>query len=305
MRWVARCIVVLLAVSVQVVLADRAPPLSWQMDELKPRSVTSVIEVKGIDASASRQRDTQEFKPGTPLLFAEARSAMVDVLARADRVLVDGFWIARLAIQAPGATDLNLHFARVVLPPRAMLHIYDAEMAVFQGPLIPPRRQPKAAQALWTPVIPGESGLIEISWPASSDLPVVELAEIWVGYRDLFGTRGGPFLNAKAGTCNNDVVCIEGDPWRDEIRSVARYSVNGGLCTGTLVNDSDSSLTPYFLTAYHCGVSEATVAGMVFYWNYESPVCGQLGGGSLTQNQTGAIFRARRQDVDMALVELA
>jgi subtilisin-like proprotein convertase family protein len=30
-----------------------------------------------------------------------------------------------------------------------------------------------------------------------------------------------------------------------------------------------------------------------------------LGGGSLTQNQTGAIFRARRQDVDMALVELA
>ncbi|NNF66660.1 MAG: hypothetical protein HKM98_04030, partial [Gammaproteobacteria bacterium] len=43
---------------------------------------------------------------------------------------------------------------------------------------------------------------------------------------------------------------------------------------------------------------------MVFYWNYETPVCGQLGGGDLTDNQIGAIFRASRTNVDFSLVEL-
>jgi hypothetical protein len=43
---------------------------------------------------------------------------------------------------------------------------------------------------------------------------------------------------------------------------------------------------------------------MVVYWNFQSPTCGQQGGGSLADNQTGAIFRADYSSSDFTLVEL-
>lgn len=295
----------LLLLVIPAAAENREPPRSWQLNDAKAQPLLVSVSVPGIDALQTRKDDLSPEKPGTPLQFASPRPLQLNVLEQAEKALIDGFWVARLAVQAKGATDLNLHFSHVDLPAGARLHIYDAAHDVFQGPLAPPQQQPKGARALWTPVVPTGSAVIEVSWPKDAAAPTVELAEIWLGYRDLFGYYGGPFLSTKAGACNNDVVCAEGDPWRDEIRSVARYTINGGLCTGTLVNDATTSLTPYFLTAYHCGVDASSAANMVFYWNFESSNCGDLSGGSLTQNQSGSIFRARRQDVDMALVELS
>ena len=68
--------------------------------------------------------------------------------------------------------------------------------------------------------------------------------------------------------------------------------------------DVPRSFRPFFLTADHCGINADNAASVVTYWNFESPVCGQLSGGSLDQNQTGAILRSSRSDVDMALIEL-
>jgi len=51
-------------------------------------------------------------------------------------------------------------------------------------------------------------------------------------------------------------------------------------------------------------VSAANAASMVVYWNFQSPICGALSGGSLAQNQSGATFRAAKYDVDFCLVEL-
>ena len=53
-----------------------------------------------------------------------------------------------------------------------------------------------------------------------------------------------------SGSCNNNVICPEGDPWRDQIRSVAMITVGGsGFCTGQLINNCANDGTPYFLTA--------------------------------------------------------
>jgi hypothetical protein len=43
---------------------------------------------------------------------------------------------------------------------------------------------------------------------------------------------------------------------------------------------------------------------LVFYWNYESPTCGQRGGGSLQDNQIGATFIASEAVSDFLLVRL-
>jgi hypothetical protein len=43
---------------------------------------------------------------------------------------------------------------------------------------------------------------------------------------------------------------------------------------------------------------------VVTYWNFESPICGQLDGGSLEQAISGSTFLARRRDADFCLIEL-
>lgn len=60
------------------------------------------------------------------------------------------------------------------------------------------------------------------------------------------------------------------------------------LCTGQLFNTTAEDGTPYMLTAEHCVENASQAASVVAFWNYESPTCGSLSGGSLIQNQSGA-----------------
>jgi hypothetical protein len=69
--------------------------------------------------------------------------------------------------------------------------------------------------------------------------------------------------------------------------------------------DAPGDFRAFFLTANHCGINSGNASTVVVYWNYQSPTCGQHGaGGSLAQNQSGAIFRASKTDVDFSLIEL-
>ncbi|MCP4067425.1 MAG: hypothetical protein GY741_04005, partial [Phycisphaeraceae bacterium] len=144
---------------------------------------------------------------------------------------------------------------------------------------------------------------VELAIPAETKFePELELAQIGWGFRDLFETEG-PI--DRQGSCNNDVVCSVGDPWRDDIASEATYSTGGStFCSGQMLTNTNNDYRNFFLTAYHCGINSSNAASMVVYWNFESPNCGDLCCGSLSDNQTGATFRARRSESDFCLVEL-
>ncbi|MDH3786595.1 MAG: trypsin-like peptidase domain-containing protein, partial [Acidobacteriota bacterium] len=118
------------------------------------------------------------------------------------------------------------------------------------------------------------------------------------GYRE-FGSDN------RSGSCNVDVICPDGDGWRGEIPSVAAISTGGSLfCSGFMVNNTAQDTTPYFMTAYHCGISAGNAASLVTYWNYETDSCGGARNGSLNQFQTGSFFRSRWSTSDFALVEM-
>lgn len=284
-------------------IGDRQPPASWQTELSVQAGELPAETFAAIDPQQLRQRDADPARMGEPLQFAEpyaSRAGLAshgrwDTLAGGDRI-----W--RLRVEVPGATDINVGFSRLHLPRGARLHIYDAGQTFFQGGW--GHEANSANGEFWTPVIPGDSAVIELYLPAGASEPELQLEQVAGGYRDFFGQAGGPYT-IRQGSCNNDVVCPEGDPWRDEIRSVAVYQRSGAwMCTGTLINDVPGSLTPWFLTAYHCGITAGNDQTVVVYWNFESTSCGDLGGGSLADNQTGTIYRASRSDVDMALVEL-
>ena len=212
----------------------------------------------------------------------------------------DGARVWRLEVSAPGALSLNLGFTTYWLPRGARLEVAPAaggDAVVFDDGDNADHGQ------LWTPAIAGDALTLRLTVPADAAAePLLELGWVNAGYR---GLGRAAAAGDKSGACNVDVACAEGDAWRQEIAAVGLLSINGFLtCTGTLVNNTSADRRPYLLTAYHCGLTAITAPTLVVYWNYESPACGQHGGGALTQFSSGSTLRATWSGSDFTLVEL-
>ncbi|MDY0109662.1 MAG: FlgD immunoglobulin-like domain containing protein [Candidatus Krumholzibacteria bacterium] len=266
-----------------------------------PLAAVARLEFAAVDLDAAAREDEIRARDGEPARFAIAEH--ISLTPETDgtwEVLADPrFLLWRLRIHAPGCLSLNAGFEHFQLPKGARLVIHPAGGTELAREYTERDHQPHGQ--LWTPVIIGDELVIELTLPAASRGDyALELVQIGKGYR-FFGED----RSQKSGWCNIDVVCPEGDPWRDEINSVAVYTLDGWwTCTGVMVNNTAEDGTPYFLSANHCGISASNAASMVVYWNYQSPVCGQLSGGSLADNQSGAIFRAAYSTSDFSLVEL-
>ena len=211
--------------------------------------------------------------------------------------LSDGSRLWRLRIASPGALSLNLGLRHFDLPVGARLWAYDAAGQRVEGPYT--WRDESPTGELWMPILLGAEIVLELHLPATADNARLEIGWVNHGYR-FFGEKPD-----KQGACNIDVVCPEVDPYRDQVRAVARYTISGlTLCTGNMVHNTAEDFRPFFLTADHCGINANNDHTVVVYWNYESPTCGQLSGGSLADNQTGSTFLANHFPSDVALIEL-
>ncbi len=222
---------------------------------------------------------------------------------------VDGTWIRlpdssrvwRLGVISVGARSLNFGFTTFRLPPGAMLHVYPADRREYWGAYT---GEDATDNQLWTPVVRGDEAVVELYVPAHSAFePELVLGRVGHDYR---GFRQIKERLEKSGVCNNDVVCPEGAPWNDEINSEGVYTVNGTwTCSGQMINSHASPPPAYFLTASHCGISSSNAPSVVIYWNYQSPVCGQQGGGSLAQYSSGTALKAKWSTSDFCLVQLS
>ncbi|MBI5384035.1 MAG: trypsin-like peptidase domain-containing protein [Verrucomicrobia bacterium] len=299
-RRMAACLLLCLAASTALA-RQGAPPPSLRRS-VQPLQSVSRLVLPATDAAQELAADAK-IGHGAPLRFAVPSKVHVTPATHGTwEALPDGrLWRLRLA--SDGATDLNLGFGTFWLPDGATLHLIAESEDYFQGPFTACDNKPHGQ--LWTPVVPGGSLVIELFVPSEGQQePQLVLTKVGAGYRNLFRRAKG-FSTPKAGDCNIDVVCPQAVAWRNEIRSVAWYSISGeATCSGTLIGNTADDFRPYFLTADHCELNSGNAASVVVYWNYQSPTCGQHGGGSLSQNQSGAIFRAARADVDVALIEL-
>ncbi len=241
-----------------------------------------------------RQLEKAQRTQPAPARFAAGEAvAMTPTNAGTWHDVADGrMW--RLRVHAPEAMSLNLIFTQFDLPEGAKLWIYDAAGRRVEGAYTARDRSHHGRLA--TPIIEGDEVIVELFMPRGAAAPALTLGSINKGYRSL----------EKAGTCNNDVVCPEGNAWRDQIRSVARYTISGQfVCTGQLMNNTAQNGAPYFLSANHCGVTANTDDTVVVYWNFQAATCGAQSGGSLAQNQSGSTLRATSTASDFTLMELA
>ncbi|HXU32924.1 MAG TPA: hypothetical protein VN851_20320 [Thermoanaerobaculia bacterium] len=269
-----------------------------------PTAVMPFVDVAALrveDLAREAQDLPDRFAQSIPVDFTPAGSGLWET--------VGGEAIWRLRVSSPGALSLNFGFTRYRMPAGGRLWIYSPDFARALGPFTEADNEEHGQ--LWTPVVWGDDLVIEVTVPAAKkgqlDLALTAVNHDYKGF-------GRPELKSRiaSGSCNVDVVCSTGDPWRREIRAVGNYTLNGSFdCTGSLVNDAARDFKAYFATARHCGAnSTATAATVVVYWNFQNSTCrgipggGGTGNGQLTQFNSGAFFRASSTTSDFTLLEL-
>jgi len=261
-----------------------------------------LLSVPPVDVRARLAEDDAQ-PVGRPYRFAEPKAVdLSPATAGWWDSLPDGSRRWRLRIGSAGAASLNLAFTEADLPKGATLTLSSADGSWRSKPIT---RARSAEGQIWTPIVPGDELLVELVLPAARVAALkLRLTQVNVGYRG-FGLQAAALPAPPSGACNVDTVCAEGDDWEDEIHAAAVYAYEGYLaCSGAMINNTAQDGTPFFLTANHCGVSTRNDDTIVVYWNFESPTCGRLGGGSLDEYTEGATYLAGWSTSDFTLIEL-
>lgn len=233
---------------------------------------------------------------GAPLRIGLARD--VAATADADRfggllewtALPDGSHVAALAFVASGARALRLGVRVEAVPPGAVLRFYGAPgspvLALDAAALASLRAlneqaglDADAATMAWGPDTEGPVGTLELELPPGVRpdelrLAVPQLSHLTQTVAEAVATKDRRDIGL-AGACNVDVMCTAHEA---ESRAVAKILFTRGgisfLCSGTLMNDTRDSRTPYLLTASHCVSQQADASNLVSYWFFRAAACG-------------------------------
>jgi len=202
--------------------------------------------------------------------------------------------IWKMRIKSEGAKSLNFGFTDFYMPTSASFYMTGVTSGERRGPFVSADNDPH--DQFWSPIIEDDEVLLELEVDvAQREFVRLHLAKVNHGFIK-FGS--GPERE-----CFLDVICGAADGWsrnddyRDIIRSVVMYSINGSrTCTGALINSAREDGTPYILTADHCNVSATNASTIVVYYNFENSTCrtqgstenGQSGDGQLDVFNSGA-----------------
>ncbi|QJR16460.1 hypothetical protein [Usitatibacter palustris] len=285
----------------ELAVSDKAAPIATLRiapANAVPRSLRfaplPAAEVEKIRTSARTQ--LKRMRIGVARDVSQAEGA-VPAAADLQWVAVPGGFAARISVTSPGAAAMRVALDVSGAPAGSEL--------VFFGSTRPERLEgPVRVDAIgdrtsawWSPVTEGETLTAEAFIPAGNDPAASGIAVRQAAHLVISPTENVTKALAKigeAGSCNIDAKCVDNpsQAYINARNSVARMSfiVGSGafLCTGTLLNDTDtSSQIPYFYSANHCFDAEEppyrtqaqkqVIANtLTTFWFYESATCGSL-----------------------------
>lgn len=210
-------------------------------------------------------------------LSAQSGPQSAGVVVRASSFTA--YWVTR--VHVAGAHRLRLRLTQAQIPLGVSMWVYGDTEAV--GPFGP--ELISTASDLWTPSVDGDSITLEVKLSLNAPIAVTfVLSDVLQQFA--LDSAGQPILStvdeSHIETCLVDGKCVTSatldviDLYRF---AVARLSFVKGpssfLCTGALLNDTDSSTTiPYFLTANHCFDSQNVASTLESFWNYFPSTCG-------------------------------
>ncbi len=227
----------------------------------------------------------------------------------------DKLW--QLEVVCPGALSVNFCYDKFWIPEGSKLFVYSKDRKHCIGAFTSTNNKGdrENIRGFATGLVYGDDVILEYYQPKEvSASAIISIEYVVHGYRYIqIETTGF----GGAGNCMVNVNCEEGRDWQQEKRAVALTLVNGHRwCTGSLINTTDLSQRPFFLTANHCLGSWANAPYTYdaetlpyldhysFYWNYEAPGCINDNIEPCRYSTSGAIVVANDSITDFALLRL-
>ena len=196
---------------------------------------------------------------------------------------------------SPSAAALRVELALKGAPVGLMVRFAGAAGSQVFGPY--PASMIAGQTPFWSPVLEGNTATIELALPAGAAVGDAMISLPLISHLVVAGAalkQADPLHSIGAsGSCEVDVACMSSTLQQQAataINAVARVVLTDlgqtYLCSGTLLNDSITSGTPYFLSANHCiddddddpaaskGSPAATAASINTYWFFQAARCG-------------------------------
>lgn len=283
--------------------------------------------IESQEALQTRAHKTQSSNTlGTPLnagvnRFIESIATIEKFNSYLDwETLADGSHLAALSIISPQATGSRFIFNIEQLHPKAELRFSSEsndEVFIVSGEEIinttfknnQENTNINIKHNLYiAPYLSGEQANVEIFLPKE-----ISLTDIKIAIPNLSHIFLAPDELELFQQRNSDQSCMvnaECDAsWDDVSNSVAKmlYTDAAGdsfICTGTLINDTQNSKTPYFLTANHCINSQQEASTLQTFWFYKTMSCQSNIVGNYTRLSKGADLLFNQAETDTALLRL-
>ena len=269
-------------------------------------------------------------EPGVALQVGQTRSITQTASAAATlgqfqwQSTPDGGQVGAISFSAQGAKGLRLGVLVKKLPGGAVLRVYSqsAPDQVYQvsGQEVLQRidanlaagDRSDEARTWWTPYLGQPDATLELELPPgtpvnSLDIAVPRLSHIFADLEALATQDALKLQVGESAYCQLDANCYS--DLQDERDAVARmiYVKSGSayLCTGTLLNDRESTGTPYFISANHCISSQTVASSLQTDWFYRSASCrsSQVNPGA-TQRTGGATLLFTSASTDTSFLRL-
>lgn len=299
-----------------------------------PRALPSSVVVQAVVPAAVNTANRSTFArpastervPGTPLQVAtgvKIAQPTIDLSGLNWVDLGDGSHVAQFPVTASGAAGLraaiSLQTSNVALTSRGrpldgiVLHIAGAGKEVFEVT----GKELTTDQLYWTPAVEGDALTIEVVLPRNVHPRDIALSIPQVSYFDQSPYKAGYSDGfGRSGSCESDVVCSPSTntpAYSNATAAVAKMLFtssddgNSYICTGTLLNNSNSPKRQLFWSAAHCIADQTTASTLQTIWFYNTTQCH---GSASTINQSvtvltgGATLLHRDASRDTLLLEL-
>ena len=277
---------------------DLGPPTAAESKSLVPpkQGAPAVIGFRRATSSANKVFSA---KLGITLQGTESGMARMTVSSGSAKALRVALDLSTLPADASIAVRGSDEFTRIVVAGRV------ADL-----------RKLNTVDGYWTPATQGERQYIEIMLPqvagkAAVTVRINALSHITIALSQLNAYALSVQKVGESGSCESNVVCQTGSDsaLANTATSVARMiftdAGNTSLCSGTLLNDTASSLTPNFYSAHHCISTQVVASTLNTFWFYDSPTCPNgTTVGAFVQRSGGAIYLFSNATIDGLLLRL-
>lgn len=295
-------------------LSTNELPVSFD-SKLKLREIsknaTPVATMPELDMPKIEMEDMENEGIGMPFRFGYKHKVSYDLnnsgiwyeLSNGDRL-----W--QLNVVCPKALSVNFCYDKFWIPEGGKLFVYSKDRKQFIGAFTSKNNKGDRGHlhGFATELIFGSDVVLEYYQPkeVSTDA-IISLDYIIHGYRSVKAGAG-------ALPCMVNINCDEGQIWQNEKNAVARMIIEGSSYgTGSLINTTNLSEVPFFLTASHCvtevgkdALGNPNLDHTLFYWNYEAPGCDNINGEPTDTFVThGATVIANNSISDFALLRLS